>query len=222
MAGTESVAAPAGLATGYTQGHEPKPIVKAQSFDPSILVGSGSVATTVGDLFAWSRSPAAQSFPWDERIHQGRAVRYMGGFVPGFGAWLERYVNEDITIIVLTNLNNGAVQRIVSDLGAIMLGEPYQTPGTFEDPVVSSTQRETFSGYWVCRGGTEFTIRPAGARLDILWRHGPPAQPVWLQSDTVLFYPQDWATIRAPSNSGVRTLSYEVFGGEPMECRIGG
>lgn len=203
--------APVPMARGYVQGHQPAPIVEAPELHPSILAGSGSVISTVGDLFVWSRSAEAQQFPWDSRNRLGRPVTFMGGFVPGFGAWVEHYSNEDLTVILLTNLNNGAVQKIIPDLGAILLGEPYEPPKRFLDIPVKENLQDAFSGSWACDGGPQFSIQTdKDSRLEMLWRHRGPGQPLWVQSDTELFYPQDWARITLGDSANVPTLSYKA------------
>lgn len=221
MTATEHVVEPvADLARGYVQGNEPTPVLNAPHVEPSIFTGSGSVVSTVGDLFMWSRSAAAQEFPWDQRMRHGERVRFMGGFVPGFGAWVEHYVDKDVSVIVLTNLNNGAIQQIVSDLGAMMLGQPHEAPERYRDREVSDGPRNAFSGSWACGGGgPEFTIRAEQERLEILWRHREPSQPLWLQSDSEIFYPQDWAKIRVRDTGDAHGLIYEGFGARPNECK---
>ena len=208
----------AGLATGYVQGHHPRPIVKAEDTHPSIFVGSGSVVSTVGDLFIWSRTAEAQQFPWDGRKRHGRSVTFMGGFVPGFGAWVEHYSDEDITVVFLTNLNNGAVQKIVRDLGAIMLEVPYNPAAKYLDILLDDGQSKAVSGAWLCTGGPEFTIRPVDDRLVIHWRHSNPAQPLWAQSSTEFFYPQDWARIAVRREGDRSVLTYEGPFASPAEC----
>lgn len=210
---------PARTARGYASGHRPTPIVEAAADHPSILAGSGSAVSTIGDLFIWSRSAEAHKFPWDSRNRHGRPVTFMGGFVPGFGAWVEHYSQEDLTIIVLANLNNGAIQKMVPDLGAILLGKDVDPPVRYRDDPVGNRSKEAFSGSWVCERGPRFTIQPAGERLEILWRHRPPAQPLWAQSDTVLFYPQDWARIVLDDHADAPRLSYEAPSATaPLPC----
>jgi CubicO group peptidase (beta-lactamase class C family) len=211
-------AAAGDVAQGYVQGHEPTPVVEGPADHPSILVGSGSVVSTVNDLFVWSRSAAARQFPWDRRQRHGREVAFLGGFVPGYGAWVEHYEREDLTVVVLTNLNNGAIQTIVSDLGAMLLGESYEPPPRYQDRPIGSRGREAFVGSWSCGAGVEFTIQPAGQRLEILWRHRGPVQPLWAQADTVLFYPQDWATITVRGAGEPPGLRYGVPAATPPTC----
>jgi hypothetical protein len=113
---------------------------------------------------------------------------------------------------VLSNLSNGALQRIVPDLGAMLLRETYQEPRPYYDVPAGEQERESFAGSWSCRAGLEFTISGAGERLDLYWMHGAIAQPLWGQPDRMLFYPQDWSTISRDRTNASR-LRYETLDG---------
>lgn len=104
------------------------------------------------------------------------------------------------------------MQRIVSDLSAIVLGGPYEPLPPYQDRPMEGSGRAAFMGPWVCEGGPDdHDPGRGGATRDPL-APPPPAQPLWAQSDTLLFYPQDWATIVVGRGAGSRTLTYQAMG----------
>ncbi len=54
-----------------------------------------------------------------------------GGVFPGFHSYIERCVDKDLCIIVLSNFDFAPVEKISTDLAAIVFGKPYQLPKDF-------------------------------------------------------------------------------------------
>jgi N-acyl-D-aspartate/D-glutamate deacylase len=117
--------------------------------DPlNYLVGSGTVYSTVEDLFLWDQalygenlvnklalatafSPARLNsgelypygFGWRLDEHLGRRrVAHSGGWV-GFETFIARYVDDRFSVIVLTNLREAEPESIADTIAAIYLAE---------------------------------------------------------------------------------------------------
>ena len=117
-----------GLAVGYVDQNTAAP---AQVIDSSFTYSAGALYSTVGDLYRWDQAlyteqlisrelldqmfaPRISLYPdavgsteygygWFVLDHQGRRMVGHGGAVDGFRAWIFRYPDDRITIILLSN-----------------------------------------------------------------------------------------------------------------------
>ena len=72
-----------------------------------------------GYAYGWAApEPSPQTF--------GRRQVGHGGGINGFSTMIIRLIDDNITSIVLSNVQQAATARIARDLLAILLGEPYQ------------------------------------------------------------------------------------------------
>ncbi len=67
-----------------------------------------------------------------------------GGWVGGFVCDFTRYPDDDAVVIVLSNVETANVTPIARDLGAILLGAPYEKPPVHK---VVHPEEKTLSGY---------------------------------------------------------------------------
>lgn len=117
----------------------------APFLDWSSKTGNGSLVTTVEDLFRWDRalytdkllSAASRAkmftdhgsgagYGWFVRQNLGHNVTASNGRSPGFTASVERYVEDDVCVILTANTYSSISQAMASDLAAIVLGEEKQ------------------------------------------------------------------------------------------------
>jgi CubicO group peptidase (beta-lactamase class C family) len=126
-------------ATGYQPAFGDHELRNAPAYDKTILTGSGSLYSTTGDLYAWARAvtsgkfldlhEAGHPYGWGERETKSKH-RYIeqSGRDPGFSSHLTVFPNDHLTVIVLGNLEDAAVNPIADDLAAIALGEDPSAP----------------------------------------------------------------------------------------------
>lgn len=124
--------------------------------DDSVLLrkayGAGNLYSTVEDLYRWDRAlnteklvkketmnqifqeyvdisdTASYGFGWMiENAEKGKEI-FHGGNTLGFTSNIARYVDEDLTIIVLTNNGYYDVNSITDDLSSIVLHKDYDMP----------------------------------------------------------------------------------------------
>jgi len=118
----------------------------APAFHWSAKPGNGSAYTTVGDEWKWlqaiARGPLLSEssrkamletdngFGWVRSKKQGprlgQAVLISNGRAPGFSAILEYLPQDDLAVIVLTNIEHDANPIIIPELTAMIMGKPYQ------------------------------------------------------------------------------------------------
>jgi len=121
----------------------------APYLDWSIKTGNGSLYSTADDLYRFDRalysnqllseasrakmfaeSGDQNSHGWFVRERFGRRLTAGNGRSPGFTSSLERFVDDDVCIIVLSNLYIST--PIAADLAAIVFDEPFTNPADIQ------------------------------------------------------------------------------------------
>jgi CubicO group peptidase (beta-lactamase class C family) len=107
-----------------------------------IFSGGGNLYSTAEDLLRWDqalysakvlsrKSFEAMTTPvrdnygygWEMSEAFGHRVMAHGGSLPGFTAFIARYVDDRVTIIVLSNVTNIPTSQLGKELAAIMFEE---------------------------------------------------------------------------------------------------
>jgi CubicO group peptidase (beta-lactamase class C family) len=159
----------------------------APLLDWSAKTGNGSLYTTVEDLYRWDRAlcgerilkkPALDTvfadhaegmgYGWFVGRRLGRRVVRMNGRSPGFQCEIQRYVDDDACVIVLSNNYAGTASLLIDDLAAILFGEPYEAFAPLSSSRVEESQVSSYLGRY--NGDKDF-IRP-GADLAVEWKDG--------------------------------------------------
>ncbi|MFY9560846.1 MAG: serine hydrolase domain-containing protein [Terriglobales bacterium] len=131
-------------------GYEPAGVSsyeKAPYLDWSNKTGNGSLYSTVDDLYRFDRALNSDTllksatrqkyfvegrgnrFGWFNRSRSGHRVMSSNGRSPGFTAQLDRFPDDDVTVIVLSNSYATVSQDpIAAALAAIVLGEQPEKP----------------------------------------------------------------------------------------------
>jgi hypothetical protein len=146
-------------ADGYTW--ENDRLRRAESASTTQPFSAGALVSTVEDLARWDAalctdtplSNACRELMWTPtrlndgksvdygfgwalgRHHGHRIVQHGGGFV-GFLATLHRFVEDRLTVIVLTNLDRGDPGAMANRIARFYLGEP--PPVEAEDPALTA------------------------------------------------------------------------------------
>ena len=151
-------------------GYEPAGISsyeKAPYLDWTNKTGNGSLYSTVNDLYLFDRALNTDAllkgatrqkyfvegrgnrFGWFQRKRSGHRVMSSNGRSPGFTALLDRYVDEDVTVIVLSN-SYGTVSQdpIGSALAAIVFGEQPEKPPTFTAAKLPDATLNSYAGQY--------------------------------------------------------------------------
>jgi len=152
-----------GLAVGYIPVGA-RGFARAPYLDWSIKTGNGSLYSTARDLLRFDRAlregrllkPESRrtaygferemGYGWfpGERFDQRRV--YMSGRSPGFTSWIERFVDRDRSLILLSNLYISPPPQLTEGLAALLLDREPAENGLDLDYRTSAEKLERFTG----------------------------------------------------------------------------
>ena len=170
------------LANGYSpagaSGFE-----RATYLDWTGKTGNGSIYSTADDLFRFHRAlqngsllkpdTLKQSYGferkdrtvgmfWFHRERFGHRSVYVNGSSPGFKAHFERFIDDDATVVVLSNLYIAAPSTIAEDLGAMLFDQPVNRD--VPRPIhVNAADLKHFAGTF--RFGNDYFVKNAVDRV---------------------------------------------------------
>jgi CubicO group peptidase (beta-lactamase class C family) len=153
--------------------------------DMSIPHAAGALYSTVEDLLKWDQALSAQKlvsqksyeamftpfkdnygYGWLLDKKYGLARQEHGGGIMGFVTIIERYPEEKLLVVALSNLENSPVGAIGTDLAAIALGDRYVIP---REPKAAKVDPAVFDGY---AGNYEADVPGKGKEVFELSRDG--------------------------------------------------
>src|SRR4029077_4189283 len=114
-------------------------------------IGSGALLSSAGDLVKWSRAVrnetlfkrTALEYPygWGARKYFGKRAIEQSGILNGFASYLAVYPDDDLYVVVLSNVQSGELIEIGKGLAALAIGAepPKLTPSP---AMVASTSDE--------------------------------------------------------------------------------
>jgi CubicO group peptidase (beta-lactamase class C family) len=169
-------------AAGYTQG--PQGIINAEYIDMTIPYAAGALYSTVEDMYLWDRalytekliskkSLEAMNTPFKDGYAYGVGVGEQyglktivhGGGIEGFSTFLARFVGDDGTVIVLSNIDRANTEGIAKRLGGMLFADKVKLPTTI---TVSPQVLEEYVGRYQMADNTPTEdITVEGGRLKL-------------------------------------------------------
>lgn len=132
-------------ASGYDASSEG--LINTPYIDTSMPHAAGAMYSTVEDMYLWDQglygdtilSKASRDkmftpflsnygYGWIITKAFGRKVIAHDGSINGFATHISRFVDDQVTVIVLSNFSHAQSSLIAKDLSAIAFGEPYDIP----------------------------------------------------------------------------------------------
>ena len=171
-----------GRASGYQ--FDDRAVRPAAHIDLSVEIGAGGVYSTVDDLHRLKNALAEDGFLTSQTRKRmvtpttrdasmgygygvmtgqrfGRAWWGHSGGTFGFTSFLTHYPTEDVTVIVLSNFDNGSAAGLEQGLAAVVFGEPYKGPSDSPEVSLNKDVLVTYEGTY----RTEFAGRSIDARV---------------------------------------------------------
>jgi CubicO group peptidase (beta-lactamase class C family) len=193
---TDSVLPP--LAKGYDPGFPPEGIQAPPVMSATWLEGSGSLYSTVSDLATWARAVtgnrlfhfSALPYPygWGQRKWWGRDVIEQDGRIAlGYTAHISIYPKDSVIIVILSNIQSAATDRMRMDLGALVFHERYQAPTLRPIAMPGRALLAAYTGRYEVAPGFVMSVRAQGSNLALAGPEGDylPLDP---ESDTEFFF----------------------------------
>jgi CubicO group peptidase (beta-lactamase class C family) len=190
-------------ARGYASG--PDGLVNASYLDMSIPFSAGGLYSTVGDLYLWDQAlngekvlkkssldamftAVRNDYGYGYRVNKlfDRRHATHGGGIEGFRTSIERFPDDRVTVIVLSNYEGVQVGRISRDLAAVAFGEKYELPVERVVAKVDPKIYDAYVGEYELGPGFVFTVTREGDRL-MIQATGQPKTELFPTSETNFF-----------------------------------
>lgn len=200
-------------ASGYDPWNSTIGLINTPFYDKTVLFGSGSLYSTIDDLYTWYQAIHAESlvklnslaypYGWGTRQRFKRDLIEQGGNDPGFVSNLSAYLKDDVCIIVLGNVRTGAIDKIRDDLGAIVFNEMYDVTVVRKTTSVDPKAFRDYVGKYEVSPKMIMTIKTDGRSLYLKGTGGYflPLDPL---SETKYFYRQFYVPIVFDRDKGGR------------------
>jgi len=189
-------------ASGYTPSKDGP--VNAGFIHMSIPFSAGSLYSTTEDLLKWERglfggkvlsaaslqkmtTPFKQDYAFGLSVHTagGHKVIDHGGGIEGFNTHLAYYPDDQLTVVVLGNLN-GPASDLAGKLGAAALGQPVKLTSERKEIALPAAKLANFVGTYELAPGINLMITLDGNQL-MTQLSGQPKLPVFAESETMFF-----------------------------------
>ena len=166
-----------GLSAPYVPGPPPELLKREGYANPFNHFGSGGMYATARDLGAWGRAVAhkeivdvfAEAYPWgwgrtEVAGHRGLEQT---GMQTGFVASLQVFPDEDIVIVMLSNIENGLWVAWSKDLARMVFGEkPLVVPQLYDyQETLDKDRAASLLGRYALNVGRFVDIREVGGSL---------------------------------------------------------
>jgi len=163
------------LAQGYSINNTE--IEKAKFRDMSNAHASGALYSTVEDLYIWDRALYSEElisneskekmftefkdnygFGWGiVNVFNHKMIAHSGD-IDGFTSNISRFINDDISIIILSNFEQTPINRINIDLISIVFDKKYTIPKIIKPIKLSNNILQSFVGEYELQPGFVFSI----------------------------------------------------------------
>ncbi len=171
----------------------------------SIPFSAGALYSTTGDLLRWEQglfggkvlsqaslakmtTPFKNDYACGVAVHtvSGHKVIDHGGGIEGFNTFLAYYPEDELTVVVLANLNGNAPQEIATRLAAVAHGEKVELPSERKEITVAPRILEQYIGTYELAPKINMTITLDGGQL-ISQVSGQGKVPLFAESEAKFF-----------------------------------
>ena len=151
--------------------------MKAPIVDSTVSFSAGAIYSTTGDLYRWSQAlenntilsaseqneaytPVKNNYGYGwgiDSINGKRRVGHNGG-IPGYITTISRVPADDVTIILLSNASNPAIEKISNGIYAILYNQKYEVPKQRKAVSLDEQTMQEYNGQYEIKPGLIVTI----------------------------------------------------------------
>jgi len=225
-------------AAGYSENQDGE-LLNAEFLHMSTPYAAGALYSTVGDMFIWdqalytdkllSQSSRQKMFTpnkgdygygWVIRESFGRKYIWHNGGIPGFHTQIDRWVDDKVCVVVLSNNDSAPAGNISGALGAIVFGEPYELP-VIKTPVeMDPSVFDDYQGVYQIEEGVYRIITADDTAMYSQHSAGPLFR-IFPEAEDKFYFEHDHMTTlrfeRDGNGAVVRHLIHRARGDDPAE-----
>jgi len=151
-------------AVGYMAFNE-QAQVPAAIVDSSVSFAAGALYATTNDIYRWHKGLLANKiinkasqqkaytpyrdkygYGWTIDSLFGRRVLMHSGGIFGFNSYILRIPEDDVCIVLLNNISNPHLNRIATDLLAVLYNKPYEVPKSRQEISLDAALLQQYVG----------------------------------------------------------------------------
>jgi CubicO group peptidase (beta-lactamase class C family) len=190
-------------AAGYSPG--PNGPENAGYINMTVPLSAGGLYSTTDDLLRWEQglfggkllssaslqkmtTPFKEDYACGLMVHtvNGRKVIEHGGGIEGFNTLLAYYPEDELTVIVLSNLNGPTPEDIASKLAALVHGEKVVLLSERKEATVAPKVLDGYVGNYELAPKFILTVTREGDRL-VTQATGQPKVPIFAENEREFF-----------------------------------
>ena len=217
-------------ARGFAPGPREHDLINAPCSSAQGAIGSGALISTADDLMRWARavrnerlfrrSALEHPYGWGVRSYDGRRAIEQSGIVKGAISYLAVYLDDDVTVVVLSNVQSGLGEQIGKAVGRLAFG--LDPPRIDPSPAGQfSTARERYGWLGQYRNANigSFRLVDRNDALYQVWGDSRQGSYVRSTGPDSGFNAQDSAQMQAARDPAGSVTSIRIsFGGSPPQA----
>jgi CubicO group peptidase (beta-lactamase class C family) len=217
----------------------------ADYIDMSVPRGAGGLYSTIEDLYLWDRAlytnklaPVStlaatigsltkdpvkneHAYGWILDDWFSHTLMWHNGSINGFSSSINRYINDDLCIIILSNLGKASPESMCADIARIVFGMPYELPKKRTAITLDPALYDAYVGNYEETPELIWSITKANDHL-FFQATGQPVFEIFPESETKFFYKTIDAQISfiKDTSGNVTTLIFHYKGRDKTAKRL--
>ena len=180
-------------------------IINASYMDMSVPYAAGSLYSTTGDLLLWDQAlyteklvsrksldeiftpfKSGYGYGWGIGKKFDRKEISHGGGIYGFATEISRFPDDNVTVVVLSNIQAAPSGKVANDLAAIVFGAKYEIPHERVEIAVDAKVLENYAGQYQIAPNVVITFTVENGKLTGQL-NGQPKFSLFPESETKFF-----------------------------------
>ncbi|MEZ5426063.1 MAG: serine hydrolase [Pyrinomonadaceae bacterium] len=117
-------------------------------WDQALYSGKLVSSKTLGEIFTPFSDKIGYGYGWSIGKRFDRPVISHGGGIYGFSTQINRFPDDRVTVIVLSNVQGAPAGKIANDLGAVYFGAEYEIPQERREIALDAKTLEKYVGQY--------------------------------------------------------------------------